>query len=139
NHNGVFLDAKTVLNAGGTLQFRQSVSNFTSPDPNVVVQGNAGFHLVRNTITGQGSTAREAAVDIYLPVANGASNAGNIGGPVTGLTGGGLGGVDFQGTRVSVIVNGVGVGGLRVNGFARPGVLISGTNGTPDPVTNVDK
>jgi autotransporter-associated beta strand protein len=129
NHNGVMLDAATVIHAGGKLQFLQSISTFTNSDTNVVSTASVGYHAVRNNIEGRGTTARESVVDLYLPFDNTITlNAGTVSDP--------LGGVEFQGTNVALIVNGAGLGGLRVNGVARPGVLIDGTPTGVDPVAN---
>ena len=105
--SGVFMEGATVIQSGGTLRFTQS-SNAGSA---------TGYSRVNNTITGQGSTDKDSVVDLYLPAADTASNAAR------------LNGVQFNGTNVAVVVNGTGLGGLRVNGLARPGATLNnGTN-----------
>jgi len=123
NHNPVVLDAKTVINAGGTLRFTQSISNFTPVNATqytgTIAAGNTGAHIVRNSITGQGTSAKDSQVDVYLPFGD-------------NVNFGPLGGVNFTGS--SLIVNGSGLGGLKINGLSRPNALFSG--GGADPVAN---
>jgi hypothetical protein len=123
NHNGVFLDAQTVINAGGTLRFTQSMS--ASSGFSGQSGGNVGYHNVGNDITGQGTTAKESTIDLLLGRAD--TNAANL--PVNG--------VNFAGTNVALVVNGSGLGGLRVNGKALPNKLFAG--GAADPTSGADK
>jgi fibronectin-binding autotransporter adhesin len=109
NSSGVFMEGPTVIESGGTLRFTQSWGG-----PNGATQTNVGYDRVNNTITGQGATTKESAVDIFLPDADTTSGSAR------------LNGVQFNGTNVAVIVNGTGLGGLRVNGLNRPAALLAG-------------
>jgi fibronectin-binding autotransporter adhesin len=102
--SGAFLEAATVINAGGTLRFFQSLNNGTA----------TGYDRVNNKITGQGTTAKESTVDIYLPNADTSSDSLR------------LNGVQFT-SSTALAVNGTGLGGLRVNGLDRPAALLNGT------------
>jgi autotransporter-associated beta strand protein len=129
NHNAAAIDARTIINAGGTVRLNQSLSNFTpaGTDPVTgtanagITAGNVGNVIWRGNIRGEGTTASESVMDILLPTAV------NLATPAP------HGGVDFQAT-VGLIVNGSGTGGLRVNGITRPNALFSGA--TADPITN---
>ncbi len=127
-NNGVLLNAAAVLNAGGTLSLAQSISvssTFTAPTgaPNPVANSVVGNHLIQGNIIGQGTTAKDAVLNIFLPA------------PVDLTTPGPLGGVDFTGSNI--VVNGSGFGGLRVNALARANNLFAG--GAADPVANDTK
>jgi fibronectin-binding autotransporter adhesin len=129
NHHGVAVDALTVINPGGTVRLKQSLSNFTPPgnDPvsgaaNAAINtANVGNIIFRGNIRGEGTTANESTLDIHLP------------GAVDLAAAQPHGGAEFQ-AATNLIVNGSGIGGLRVNGLARPNALFSG--GGNDPVTN---
>ena len=86
---GVTLNANTLVEAGGALNFRQSVSG-----------GTVDAITVNGDITGQGTSAKESVMRLGL--GSGASG-------VNFATGAGTAGSDL-------IVNGSGVGGLRVEG-----------------------
>lgn len=111
NNNGVFMEGATVIENGGTLRFTQSWSGGTTNTAQVV-----GFDRVNNTITGQGATTKESSVDLYLPAAD----------TVNVLR---LNGVQFT-NNVALVVNGTGLGGLRVNGLNRPANVVNGTGMT---------
>jgi hypothetical protein len=121
-HHSVVLDAKTVINAGGTLRFTQSISNRNIAG---ATNSNVAFHSVRNNIQGEGTTAKESLVDLFLPFSNAVTADTNTAA---------LGGVEFTAAS-NLIVNGSGLGGLRVNGLTRPTALIGGV----DPVSNDQK
>lgn len=130
--SGVILDAKTVIEAGGTLMFAHSRQNDGLP-------GMTGQHLVRGNIEGRGTglgaccgTAGESIVDLRI----------GIGSPSTNLLIGGFtNGVIFA-PSVALIVNSPVTNccnGLRIEG---PGAFVTnlvtparlqnlqGTNGT---------
>jgi hypothetical protein len=118
-HHPVLLDARTLIDAGGTLRFMQSLSSVSNTN---VTGGVVGFHMTRNAMEGRGTSAKESVIDIYLPQDNDVATSSP------------LGGVDFQ-AGTALVVNGTGLGGLRVNGLTRPAALMGG----PDPVSNADK
>jgi hypothetical protein len=137
NHNGVLLDGRAVINAGGLLRMQQSLSSFSSG----VAAGNVGDIIIRGDIEGQGTTAKESVVDIQLPApqATGSTGVPQIinGQPAAGVRP--HGGLRFEDTtgNADLIVNGTGFGGLRINASPRPAALFSGA--TPDPVSNATK
>jgi hypothetical protein len=104
NSSGVFMEGATIIQSGGTLRFTQSLNNGTA----------VGYDRVNNDITGQGTTAKESTVDLYLPGAN--TNAANLR----------LNGVLFT-DAAGLVVQGSGLGGLRVNGLDRPTATLNGT------------
>ena len=126
NHNGILLDAKTVINPGGTLRFTQSASNASISGFTGTASGNVGYHIVRNSITGQGSTAKESNIELFLPAANTTTFSATNGVDFTG----GPGATGSNNT--SIIVNGSGLGGLTVKGLSRPTALLGGA----DPIGN---
>ncbi|MDX1950948.1 MAG: hypothetical protein SFY81_02120 [Verrucomicrobiota bacterium] len=91
NVGGVKLNANTILEAGATLNFRKSATVVGETVEGISVAGD---------ITGQGTTASESTVKLGL--------AGGAGG-VNFATGSGSAGTDL-------IVNGSGLGGLRIEG-----------------------
>ncbi len=134
SNHGVLLDAQAVIESGATLRFYQSLSNasaLASPEgqTNLSTTANVGNHIVRGNLRGQGTTAKDAVVDLYLPV-------GNVIGAAPAAGSLPYGGVNFEASS-NLVVNGTGFGGLRVNGLARANTLFSGA--TPDPVTNSAK
>ncbi len=140
NGNGVALDGPATINAGGTLRFAQSVSNFTPGIPGTTAS--VGDILIYGDITGQGTTAKDSVLSILLPQPQpGAAVSSGVPATLTTDTNtttnirpyGGLVFDDSRGTA-DLIVNGTGFGGLKVEGLARPNGLIQGN--VADPVTN---
>src|SRR5205814_1168204 len=78
-----------------------------------------GYHIVQGNIQGEGTTAKESLIDLYMPFDNTVGD-----GALTG-------GVEFQSTS-NLIINGSGIGGLRVNGLSRPGNLFGVGGSDPD-------
>ena len=146
NAHGVLLAGNAVLNAGGTLRIAQSLSNFSNVTP--LTQQNVGDIILRGNVTGLGSTASEAVLDIKLPAPNaGGTIANGVPTPLTTTA-------PTAGTRAyaglvaeatnALIVNGTGFGGLRVNATARPDRIFSATGvaggaAIPDPTSNTTK
>lgn len=135
-HNGVLLNASTLIQPGGTLRFFQSISNFSPTGSTTGIIANntlVANHIVQGDLTGQGSTAADSVIDLYLPAANA------IPFPIPAIIGPNtlpFGGVSFEASS-SLVVNGTGFGGLRVNGLSRPNLLFQ--NAAPDPVSNARK
>jgi hypothetical protein len=147
SNNAVLMNAKAVIQAGGELRIMQSLSRATA-----AASGQAGAnsttsvaapHIIDGDIQGQGSTASESVLSIYLPLQAGTDTNGD---QVPDTAFGDLGGVVFRtlttppttstGTDgVGLIVNGTGFGGLRVEGRSRPTALLGGA----DLVLNSDK
>ncbi|MDB6155909.1 MAG: transporter, partial [Chthoniobacteraceae bacterium] len=126
SNNAVLLNAQAVLNPGAQLRLYQSISansRFTSPGgaPNPGATSYTANDIIQGNIVGQGNTAKESVLEIYLPPA------------VDLSTNQILGGVDFQASS-NIVINGSGFGGLRVSALARPNTLFAGA--TPDPVSN---
>ena len=147
NAHGVLLGGNAVLNGGGTLRIAQSLSNFSNTTPLTTTQ-NEGDIILRGDITGQGSTANDAVLDIKLPApAAGGTIANGQPTPLT-ATAPAAGARPFAGLVVEathdIIVNGTGFGGLRVAATARPDRLFSasgvaGGAAIPDPTSNTTK
>ncbi len=99
---GVTLNAQTVIQSGGTLEFNQTFTTSTGENA-------TGFHLVNGSITGTGSDVADARLNLQL--------ADKV------ATGGANGGVNWNSivttpTPAALIVNGTGNGGLRVEGLS---------------------
>ena len=150
NAHGVLLGGNAVLNAGGTLRVQQSVSNYSNFTglANFVTTQNSADIILRGDVTGQGSTASEAVLDIRLPAPNaGGTIANGVPTPLIATTPA-AGARPFAGLVAEathdLIVNGTGFGGLRVNATARPdrvfavGQVVGGA-ATPDPTSNTTK
>lgn len=149
NHSGVYLDGNAVLLAGGTMRIGQSVSSFTLGMTPSVSAANVGDIILFGDIEGRGSSSSESIIDLRLPVP---SPSGTIANGIpqtltpTTLTVAGVrpfGGLDVK-PEHSVIVNGTGFGGLRIEARARPNALFSVTGNVggapkPDPVDNITK
>lgn len=95
-HGGVYLKATTAIQPGGTLRFTQSYQPGT---------GDLGYHQVDGNISGTGTAAKEAVVDLLLPAK--AANGGTTGG-----------GINWTASAGRLVVNGTDGGGLRVQGTA---------------------
>ena len=92
---GVTVKARTVIDAGGALRFKQTISSGT-PAPGLV-----GYIRVDGDIVGQGNSVQESVVDLRLPF-------GDTNGQLTG-------GVSF-GPACDLVVQGSGTGGMRIGG-----------------------
>lgn len=130
-HHPPLLNARAVIQAGGTLVARQSFATTTH---------SVGFAIVQGNIEGQGSTAAEAVFDILLPFANSVTAGTTAGGDQRGgifFADGSTPGGQNYGAAMGVIVNGTGTGGLMVKGSPRPNALFNPVGA--DPVSNLDK
>jgi hypothetical protein len=150
NGNGVALDGLAVIKGGGELRLAQSTSYYTPGT--AMSEGNAGDHIIYGDIRGEGTTAKEARLTLALPApVPGASFVSTI--PFT-LTAtptttpaavpGNFrpyGGARFDDSRGSAdfIVNGSGLGGLKIASAARPAALFDPAHATSDPVSGVAK
>ena len=92
-HGGVHLRSLCQIAPGGLLRLRQS---------DMAETGYVGFHRLDGIIEGQGSTELDATLEVLL---------GEKSAP-----GGPDGGVDWKNSNVSFVVNGSGLGGLRIQG-----------------------
>jgi hypothetical protein len=147
NAHGVLLGGNAILNAGATLRIQQSISNFSALSGGLTTNQNEGDIILRGTITGQGSTASESVLDIKLPAPD-ASGSTATGVPVPLTAAPAQGSRPFAGlvaeTTNTIIINGTGFGGLRINATARPDRLFSATGtpggaAIPDPTPNLTK
>ncbi len=152
NHNAVLMNARAVINGGAELRIYQSLSRATAVMAAAAGQINTNSttaltapHIIDGDIQGNGSTANEALLSIYLPAQPGNDTNGD---QVPDDAFGDFGGVVFRnnstgttaGTNGSdIIVNGAGFGGLRVEGRARPNLLFDASGTVVDPVSNADK
>jgi fibronectin-binding autotransporter adhesin len=146
-HHGVKLDARAVLQAGATLRVLQSLSNFS---PVVIAErgANVGDIVFDSPIEAKGSSVSEAVLDLRLPTPSAAGTIANgIPTPITEVIS--TAGVRPFGGLVAtsghtLIINGTGFGGLRVEANARPDALFSST-GLPgggsiaDPTSSLAK
>ena len=82
----VDMNSKVLLNAGGTMRVARTTGS-----------GNVANIAFFSTITGQGTAAKEALLDLQLDNGSGGNN-----------------GVTFNAPGVNLVVNGTGTGGLRV-------------------------
>jgi fibronectin-binding autotransporter adhesin len=153
NSNAVLLNARAIISAGAELRLAQSLSRATAVLAGAAGQINtntttavAAHHIIDGDIQGQGTSASESLLSIYLPAAGGTdSNFDQVpdtdsfvdlGGVVfrnnTTTTSGGTNGTDL-------VINGSGFGGLRVEGRARPNALFDSGGAVSDPVSTADK
>ncbi len=147
--NGVYLDGRAVLQAGGVLRIAQSITNFS---PSSSMMANVGDITLHGPIEGMGSTLDEAVLDIRLPApAAGGTIASGVPAPVPTAASGIIlltgvrpfGGLVAQPSH-QIIINGSGFGGLRVEANARPDSSFSATGvrggpAIPDPTPNATK
>ncbi len=150
NAHGVLLGGNAVLEGGGALTIQQSISNFSAitGTANFNTNNNVGDIILRGDLTGKGSTANEAVLNLLLPAPNAAgTTATGVPTPLA-ATAPAAGTRPFGGLVAEaahdIIINGTGFGGLRVNSAARPDRLFSDTqtpggNATPDPVSSLTK
>gem|GEM_PF-4413977 len=94
-HGGVHIRSLCQIAPGGLLRLRQS---------DMAETGYVGFHRLDGVIEGQGSSELDATLEVLL---------GEKSAP-----GGPDGGVDWKNSGVGFVVNGTGLGGLRIQGPA---------------------
>jgi hypothetical protein len=153
NNNAVLMNANAVIQGGAELRITQSLSRATAVAAAAAGQTGTnsttsivGHHIIDGDIQGQGSTASESVLSIYLPFPAGTdSNADQV--PDTASFGD-FGGVVFRNNSTAtspgtngtdLIVNGTGFGGLRVEGRSRPNLLFDISGTMSDTVSNATK
>lgn len=99
----VIMNSSTILEAGGTLRFARTYDDGTG--------WNVQNIAVNTNITGQGTAAKESVIDLLLDNGSGTQN-----------------GVTFN-SGVSLVVNGTGTGGLRIQAASAAALanLMTGT------------
>ena len=142
NGNGIALDGLAVLKPGAELRISQSLSNHT-PIAGQFVR-NTGDIIIYGDIRGEGTTAKESVLNIYLPEPrSGATADSTI--PYTFTSEVGplrpYGGLRFDDSRglADLIVNGSEFGGLKITASPRPSALLDPMIALSDPVTAIEK
>lgn len=126
HHNGIQVNMPVTLAAGGKLRLHQSFAFNTDAN-------HSGYLEFMANVTGNGTTAKESVIDVTVPVRGSGDALATLGG--------------YTFTASNLVVNGSGLGGLRINGGSNEARIYTANNPTNelalpflvDTTTNVQK